>query len=126
MFTTSLLLISCYEKNATDAVKTYEYWAEAKPPADMELFNGQYWQSAHWTKEYIMYLKFKPSKEWVTAFLSQNGFSVDTTKWTKPDDMPDWFIPSINSNRYKIDDFNQSEFFCDWETGICYLYEIQL
>ena len=65
MFTLS----SCSEIKTTNPKKIYEYWAGTNLPPDLELINGQYWQSAHWTREYIMYLEFKPSENWWKEFL---------------------------------------------------------
>jgi hypothetical protein len=120
-------LTSCSEIKTSDAKETFKYWAGTNPPADIELLNGQYWQSSHWTKEYIMYLKLKPSKIWWDEFVKQNSLVVDTTKWSKPDDAPDWFEPTKDSKEYGQTGFSQgSQYFQDTTTGICYSYEIQL
>lgn len=125
---TIFALTSCMETKTSNAKDTFKYWAGANPTADLELLNGQYWQSAHWTKEYIMYLKFKPTNIWWDEFLNQNLISVDKDNWTIPSDAPTWFKPSENSVRYGGgDDFDQgSRYFRDTKTGICYIYEIQL
>ena len=124
---TSITLTGCSEIKTTDAKETYKYWAGTSSPADIQLLKGQYWQSAHWTKEYIMYLKLKPSKNWWNEFIKQNSLSVDTTEWTKPDDAPQWFKPTLNSIQYGKSGFSQgSRYFSDTTTGICYVYEIQL
>ena len=125
---TIFTLTSCMEKRTSDAKDSFNYWTGTNPTADIELLNGQYWQSTHWTKEYIMYLKFKPTKVWWDEFLKQNYIPVDKDKWTKPTDAPTWFKPSDNSIRYGIkDDMDQgSRYFRDTLTGVCYIYEIQL
>ena len=56
---TILSLSSCSEINTTNPAETYKYWSGTSTFSDLELLNGQYWQSSHWTREYIMYLKFK-------------------------------------------------------------------
>jgi len=122
-----LTLPSCMETTTSDAKEAYKYWAGAEAPADLELLNGQYWQSPHFTKEYIMYLKLKPTKEWWDAFLKQNSIPVDTSSWAAPTDAPVWFKPSSNSVRYGGGDFDQgSRYFRDSVTGVSYMYEIQL
>ena len=88
-----------FRNQTSDAKETFKYWAGTNPPADIELLNGQYWQSGHWTKEYIMYLKLKPSKTWWDDFVKQNSLTVDTTKWSKPDDAPNWFEPTKNTKQ---------------------------
>lgn len=124
---TIFALTSCTETKTSNAKDTYKYWAGANAPADLELINGQYWQSAHWSKEYIMYLKFKPTEEWWSAFLKQNDLSPDKDEWIFPSEAPTWFKPSENSAIYSSgDEFIQSRYFRDSQTGICYIYEIQL
>ena len=125
---TLFALTSCYEKKSNDALETYKYWTGTKPPGELQLIEGKYWQSAHWTKEYIMYLKFKPTQVWWDEFLKQNNISEDKGDWTMPSDAPNWFKPSEISVRYKENtNFDQgSRYFIDTVTGICYIYEIQL
>lgn len=124
-FTT--ILIGC-SKKTNDANETFKYWSGADASADLELLNGQYHESPHFTKEYIMYLKFKPTKEWWLEYLNYNSITIDKKDWTIPDDAPTWFTPSKNYLRYwRNDDFDQGcRYFCDTATGICYIYEIQL
>lgn len=125
---TIFMFMGCSEENSNDAHQTYKYWAGIKPPDDLELMEGKYWQSAHWTKEYIMYLKFKPTKIWWEEFLKQNNFSENTDQWIEPSDAPSWFKPSVSSIIYGTkDSFDQgSRYFRDKVTGVCYIYEIQL
>ncbi|MFT3843884.1 MAG: hypothetical protein QM725_02435 [Lacibacter sp.] len=107
--------------------ETYKYWTGANAPNDIELLNGQYWQSAHFTKEYIMFLKFKPSKKWWNEFTKQNNLITDTTKWTNPSETPNWFLPTNKSLQFRQAGFSESSrYFCDTSTGICYIYEMQL
>jgi len=124
---TAFTLTSCYEKKSIDALETYMYWAGTKPPKDLELLEGKYWESAHWSKEYSMFLKIRPTKVWWDEFLKQNNISEDKNDWTIPSNAPDWFKPSENSVRYSGgNDYNHSRYFRDNQTGICYIYEIQL
>ena len=124
----SVVLTSCYEKRSDDALETFKFWAGTQPPPDIELIEGDYWESAHWTKEYKMYLKFKSTEVWWNEFLKQNYLPVDRDEWSKPPDAPTWFVPSDNSIRYSIkDDLDLgSRYFRDTITGISYIYEIQL
>ncbi len=120
-------LTSCMEIKTSDVKDTYKYWAGTEAPSNLELLNGQYWQSSHFTKEYIMYLKFKPTKIWWDEFLKLNYIPADKDEWTKPSDAPNWFQPSERSVRYGIkDDMDLgSRYFRDSLTGVCYIYEIQ-
>lgn len=121
-------LAGCSEIQTSDADQTFRHWAGGNPPADMQIINGEYWESAHWTKEYIMYLEFKPTEAWWNEFLKINNIREDTDQWTMPGDAPTWFTPSGNATRYRTDGpFDQgSRYFRDPDTGICHIYEIQL
>ena len=123
-----LTLISCSEIKTSNANETYKNWAGTNPPDDIELLNGQYWKSRHWTNEYIMYLKFKPTKKWWSEFQKQNAISVDKSSWITPKNTPSWFNPSNKSVRFSNGNtFDQgSRYFRDTTTGISYIYEIQL
>ena len=123
-----LLLTSCSEINTTNTTAIYKYWQRTNPPSDIELLQGQYWESVHWTGEYIIYLKFKSTDQWWDTFLKKNHLLIDKNNWTMPTDAPSWFKPSNNSIRSgNADDFDQgSRYFRDPLTQVCYVYEIQL
>ncbi len=123
----SVLLTSCSEVRTDDPIDSYKYWAGTKPPKDLEIIQAKYWQSAHWTKEYILYLKLKPTEEWWSKLVKQNNLIKDTGQWTIPTDSPEWFRPPDNVTLYRPEnDFYQSRFFRDNQTGECYIYDIQL
>ena len=120
------LTISC-SKRTNDANETFKYWSGSEVPDDVKLLKGQYYESPHFTKEYIMYLKLKPTKKWWFEYLKYNSILIDKKDWTKPSDAPIWFKPSETSLRFYRKDFDQgSRYFYDSASGICYIYEIQL
>jgi hypothetical protein len=124
---TFLILTSCSEKSTTDPIDAYTYWSGTKPPKDLELIQAKYWQSSHWTKEYILYLKLKPTDEWWTEFIKQNNLTLDEGEWKTPTDSPDWFRLPENVTLYKpLNDFYDKRVFKDNETGDCFIYDIQL
>lgn len=124
---TLLLLTNCSEINTTNPVESYKYWAGTKPPKDLEVIQAKYWQSAHWTKEYILYLKLKPTDEWWKEFVEQNDLRKDNGQWSMPIDSPEWFKLPDNFTLYRREnDFYDSRFFRDNGTGECYIYDIQL
>ncbi len=125
---TILSLSSCSEINTTNPTEVYKYWTGTNSPSGLEIINGQYWQSSHYSREYIMYLEFKPSENWWNEFLKQNNISNDKRDWKLPTDAPTWFKPSENVVRFGgNNDFEQgSRYFKDTLTGVCYIYEIQL
>jgi hypothetical protein len=122
-----VFLTSCSEKSTDDPIDSYEYWAGAEPTADVRVLNGQYWQSGHWTREYMVYLRIRPTDKWWREFVKQNQLQIDSEEWIKSSDSPDWFQLTGNVEIYKHhDDFNDSRYFRDKVTGECYIYEIQL
>jgi hypothetical protein len=121
-----LTLQGCSEKNTSKPKEAYKYWAYQNPDKEVQVLYGQYWESAHWSKEYIVYLKLKPTSNWWKQFLKQNNLNPDTTKWWKPEDAPLWFSPPKSSKTYSKDRFSNSRYFFDNLTGDCYIYEVQL
>jgi hypothetical protein len=123
----SFFLTGCSEIKTDDPTDSYKYWAGTKPPGDIKVLNGQYWQSGHWTREYILYLKIKPTDKWWDEYVKQNQLQIDNEDWSKSSDSPDWFQLTDNIQVYKhADDFNDSRYLRDKVTGECYIYEIQL
>ena len=122
------LLGGCSEIKTSNPYKVYKYWSGSNPPENLHLMKGQYWQSAHWTREYIMFLKFKTTNKRWDKFVKQNHLEIHTTDWLKPNDFPTWFQPSSQSIRYKRKDgFDQgSRYFSDKSKDTYYIYEIQL
>jgi hypothetical protein len=128
IFIIVLLSSGCFEINSNDPTQVYRYWAGSYPPHNLEIIESQYWQSPHWTKEYNMYLKIKPSKSWWDQFVYQNHIVLDKGVWIAPSDAPSWFNPPKNATKFKTGkNFDQgSRYFRNEETGVCFIYEIQL
>lgn len=123
----SILLTSCSEIRTDEPTNSYKYWAGTNPTDEVKVLNGQYWQSGHWTREYILYLKIKPTERWWDEFVRQNQLQVDNETWIKPSDSPNWFQLTDKFEIYKpTGNFNNSRYFRNKVTGECYLYEIQL
>jgi hypothetical protein len=122
-----LFLTGCTEIQTSDPQEAYKHWAGSAPPENVRILKGQYWQSAHWTKEYILYLKLKPTKKWWAEFVNQNQLQKAPESWTKPANAAFWFDPPENSIMYSSGaGFDQgSRYFRDTITGTCYIYEIQ-
>lgn len=120
--------MGCSETKTTDPDEVYEYWSGSATQTDLQLSRGEYWQSAHWTKEYIVFLKLKPTEKWWTEFVGQNQLQIDNGDRAKPNNTPSWFNPTDKSIMYsRIDDSDQgSRYFRDTLTEVVYIYEIQL
>ena len=121
---TSLIFTGCSGVNTTDPNKAFKYWAGGDPPTDLKLLKAQYWQSPHWTKEYILYLKIKPSTGWWNQYVEGNRLSIDTSAWTTPEGAPNWFRPPHNCIKYNLG--VNSGYFRDTINGECFIYEEQL
>ncbi len=123
-----ILLISCFSTETEDADKAYQYWSGSKPPKEIELIKGQWYQSPHFTLEYEFFLKFKSDRTWFNEFVEYNNLKLDTTKielskWTE---FPIWFQPNKKYLMYSKnlnDEFERSRYFIHPTTGICYIYD---
>ena len=136
-FLSVILLTSCSEINTSEPKEVYSHWTNGGEPNGLELLKGEYWQSGHWTKEYVMYLKVKPTKDWWTKYKEINGFEghrideigvskseifkIDAPDWIKK---PDWFSPDLDSEVYG--QFGGSKYFWDAGSETLFIYEIQL
>ncbi len=104
------------------ALETYRYWAGRDPDEDTRVLNGQYWSSAHWTKEYTMYLEFR--SPWVKNFAAQNGLKRAEQWMEVPSGGPDWFKPS---KKFEVWTGEQgSLYYIDPKAGHIFIYEMQM
>src|SRR5579863_2630679 len=109
LFTALTLNIGCSEKNTHDPFETYKLWSGGeKPPKEVHLIHGKYWQSAHWSKEYIMYLELKAPSKWRNEYIKQNNlvYKKDTTIALEQD-APQWFKPSPTYKVYVPSGFSE-------------------
>ena len=123
------LQTSCSEKTSTSPNEVYQLWSGNKPTDAIKVLNGKYWASAHWTRAYILFLELEADKKFRTDFRIQNNLIMDTSKTDySSSQKPDWFNPSKQAIRYKINDhFDQgSRYYHDSTNNIIYIYEIQL
>ncbi|WCM42595.1 hypothetical protein MG290_02670 [Flavobacterium sp. CBA20B-1] len=123
------LFISCSEKNINNPDEVYELWLGEKPLENINPINGNYWQSAHFTNEYILFLEVEAHKKFWEVFVKEHNLIVDTLDNSfLISDKPDWFHPPKNTIKYKINDsFDQgSRYFQDTINDKIYIYEIQL
>ncbi len=123
------LLTSCSEKTSTNPNEVYQLWSGIQPNKEVKVINGKYWESAHWTKEYIMFLELETEPQFWTNFKEQNNLIIDTVQNDYSiSDKPEWFKPSKSSKKYKINDnIDQgSRYYQDSINSKIYIYEIQL
>ncbi len=119
-------LLSC-EKESFNAEESYELWAFEDVPNDVEVINGQYWESSHWTYEYITFLSLKAPKNWIDKFIKQNDLTIAKGNYSMPPEAPSWFVPKVGQKVYIEKGFSQgSMFFINEKTSEVLIYDIQL
>jgi hypothetical protein len=124
-----IILASCSVKTR-NAEKAFKYWSGSKPPDEIQMINGEYYRSPHFTLEYKLFLKFKTNRKWFNEFVKYNGLKPDTLHhhWKPHHELPDWFKPD---SRYLVyakkmnDEFEVSRYFIDTLNRICYIYETE-
>jgi hypothetical protein len=127
-----MTVFACSEKNISDPKEAFENWGGYSIGKDVLILNGVYWESAHWSKEYIVYLKLSPSEEWwshyktvmgLDALLLQSDdlFEIDDADWMP---VPDWFRPPKECEVYG--GYTGSKYFWDSSKKTLWVYEIQL
>lgn len=107
------------------AKETFRYWAGEDPWEGVTVKNGQYWASAHWTKEYIMYMEVIVPKEIAKHFITDNKLVLTNDKVKYPSDAPSWFKPKKTMKEYKAGS-QGSKYFIDLNTGHMFIYEVQM
>lgn len=102
------------------ALETYRYWAGHDPDDDMEVINGEYWSSAHWSKEYTLYLelRFPRARDFV---MGRNFKRVEP--WHALRDAPDWFDPSAQYELWEGQ--SGSHYYLHPTKGHLYIFERQ-
>lgn len=107
------------------AEETFEYWAGAAPWEGIEVLNGQYWSSAHWSKEYILYMEVTVPVKMALDFIEDNHLKTVNDEVKFPKEAPNWFHPSSAFKEYKAGS-QGSKYFINTETGHLFIYEVQL
>ncbi|XMO87714.1 hypothetical protein AAFN75_05375 [Algibacter sp. AS12] len=125
-FSSFILFVGCFSIDTSNPKEAYKYWAGVEVYEGIEIMNGEYYQSPHFTLEYEFFLKFKPTKKWWNEFIVINNLEVDNQNvdWSAFTKLPKWFKPVSNYSIYsKNNDFDRSRYFIEEKSGICYIYE---
>ena len=132
----SITFSSCSEVNSENPKEIFELWTGSELPKDIELVNGKYWESAHWSKEYEVYAEIKSTETWWNDFKNNN--QLEDFKSSLNNDIeekffknkneeiikqPHWFKPDKSSEIYIK---GSSEFFWNPKTNTIFIHEIQL
>jgi len=123
-----LALSGCREKNTSDPETAFKYWSGNTAPSELHLRKAKYWESSHWTKEYVIYLELEPDVELWNDYIKSNSLSINDRKWVKQKGTPTWFNPPSNSTSWSsMNALGQgTRFFKDENSGVCWIYDIQL
>ncbi|MBI1288407.1 MAG: hypothetical protein GC178_12615 [Flavobacteriales bacterium] len=128
IFILSFLFTGCWSTKTDDPKEAWKYWLGIEVPQQVELYNGEYYQSPHFTLEYELFLKFKTDKSWFIELAAYNNLELDTTgnDWARWTELPAWFKPDKYSLTYckdQTDVFERSRYIINPKTGVCYVYE---
>ena len=122
-----LSFISCTEIKTENPKTAFEYWSGEKPEENLNIIFAEYWRSAHWSYEYTFCMKFKPTEKWWNEFIKSNNLIKDMETTSRFENAPKFFNPSKSSIQFRPKEkLNDSRYYRDIVTGICYIYEIQL
>lgn len=117
----------CIEKKTQDPIQAYTFWSGQAPPKDIQMIHGLYWQSSHWSREYITYLHLKTSQSWRKEFIKRNHLIEANNTIVLPSDAPQWFKADKNYRTWTNSEFSQgSVYYEDTLTSNFLIYEIQL
>jgi hypothetical protein len=121
-----LILTGCWEKTSNNAEKSFALWAGQKPGKDVKAIHGKYRQSAHFTREYTVYLELAPTVQWKLAFIKENHLHITSNNPALPQDAPSWFINKKGLNVWRAKPDNGDLYEEDSQTGHFFIYEEQL
>jgi hypothetical protein len=118
----------CTAIQTTNPVKAYQYWAGTSPAAGLTIHHASYWQSGHFTKEYILWMEIEAPAQWRQAFISQNNLQPGTNNQPLlSSDKPSWFIIPPHAKTFVPKIFTQNAaYYIDSQRGRLFIYEIQL
>lgn len=123
---TLVLFTGCFSRSSSDAEETFKYWAGTNVPDNIEVINGQYFQSPHFTLEYELYLEFNTTSQWWEEFVQDNDLT-EHQQMTNNDShvsKPEWFSPTDSFSIFsKNDNFDRSRYYFHTGSGRCFVYE---
>lgn len=121
-----LAVYGCTEKRSSDAEETYKLWSFMPPPKQVKPMQGQYWQSAGLTREYIAYLQFEATPEWSTKYIEQNKLVLTNRSAAAKIKGPDWFSPTARYLYYTHPNDATSQYWFNTRTNVWLIFEEQL
>jgi len=125
-FLLTFLVSGCMEKTSENPDEVYKYWAGRQPGNDVKIIHGKYWESAHWTKEYIMFMELKASKEWIEVYVKQNNLVLDDVADSLTNDSPEWFKPTKDFMVFRQKDkASNSRYYINLKEDRMFIFERQ-
>src|SRR5690606_34143911 len=99
----SFFLVCCYDKTFSNPTEVYQLWTGTKPSKQIKVINGQYWESGHWTKEYVLFLELQTVKSFWERFKKENNLIIDSFyNGIIISEKTEWFVPTENCIIYKL------------------------
>ncbi len=122
-----VLFSGCFQIHTDNPEKAFKYWTGiSSSNSEVDVINGKYWRSSHFTLEYEVYLKMKVSAAWKTSLIELNEMLPDTTEWYCPKDVPSWFFFPEEYVKYKSA-LNDNLLLWEQLNGdTVYIYDLQL
>lgn len=106
------------------AKETFRYWAGQDPWEGIEVYHGQYWASAHWSKEYELYMELTVPVKTAKNFVDGNGLKEVDKKGLDKVNGPDWFKPP--KEYAEFDGQQGSKYYINLKTGHMFMFERQM
>lgn len=125
-FALIICLPGCSERASNDADESYKLWAFEEPSEEISVIHGKYWQSGHFTREYIVYLELTATHNWKRKFFTQNHFIKFNNSTETLTDAPSWFKPIKPYIIWKQENNDNSICFEEIRTGRLFIHEMQL
>ena len=97
---------------------------------DVDIINGVYWNSGHWSGEFSYCFKISPNPSFVEEFIKAKKLKEDESfnlNYIRSDDLypfPTWFAP--DGRTYKVWSRNSLVLLVDQNTNIIYIHTTQL
>ena len=83
-------------------------------------------RSPHFTLEYELFLKLRPSEKWIVEFIRINDLHLDNQdeEWRRFASFPEWFTPHPQAYIFsKNDGFDDSRYFLESDSNTLFIYE---
>ena len=122
----ALFITGCFSASTSDPEEAFRYWSGTDVPDNIQVINGQYYQSPHFTLEYELFLELRITEDWWAEFVATNGLERDHQNydWQRWTELPDWFRPDKSFVMYsKNEKGDRSRYLFNPLVKTFYVYE---